>query len=185
MSQSLLLDITRESITEVFEAKRTINKDQILKDFPALEQNIAVYVNIYLNNELRGSSGSVTTDKSLLESIVYHAKVAAFEDERFNPLITSEYLQATLELSLLTPLKELNYENLEDIKNAVVPKEDGLVISLGKNQAAFLPQVWTQLSSFDEFFKQLLQDSGLKDLNSKPKVFTFQVEKQQADAILQ
>ncbi len=184
MSQSLLLDIARESITEVLEAQTTINKKQLLKDYPILDKPLSSFVSLYLNNELRGLSGSIFTQESLLEGIIHHAKTAAFQDERFEPLSTSEYLQISLELSLLTPLRELIYENSDDIKKNVKPKEDGLVISLGKKQAAFLPQVWTKLSSFDEFFSQLLNESGINNLNEHPQVFTFQVEKHRDEPIL-
>jgi len=184
MSQSLLLDIARESITEVLEAQNTIDKQQLIKDYPVLAEPIATFVTLYFHNELRGSSGSVFAENSLLEAIILHAKTAAFLDERFEPLRTSEYLQTIIELSLLTPLKELNYETLDDIKKAVVPREDGLVIVLGEKQGAFLPQVWTQLNNFDEFFSRLLQESGLNSLDEHPQVFTFQVEKQSDEPIL-
>jgi AmmeMemoRadiSam system protein A len=184
MSQSLLLDITRESITEVFEARNTIDKQQLIKDFPVLAQPISCFVSLYLNNKLRGSSGSVFAENSLLEEIIFHAKTAAFIDERFEPLRTSEYLQTTIELSLLTPLKELSYESIEDIKKAVIPKEDGMLLLLGEKQGAFLPQVWKQFSNFEAFFSHLLQESNLESLDEHPQVFTFQVEKQSDEPIL-
>lgn len=184
MSQSLLLDIARESITEVFEAQNTLNKEQLIKEYPILDEPLASFVTLYFNNELRGASGSVSPTKSLLEDIIYNAKRAAFQDERFEPLKTAEYLQTTIELSLLTPLKELNYKSLEDIKNSVTPHKDGLLISLGEKQATFLPQVWTQLSTFESFFEQLLKECEISDFNEHPQVFTFQVEKQSDEPIL-
>ena len=184
MSQSLLLDIARESITEVFEAQNTIDKQKLIKDYPILAEPVASFITLYVNNELRGSSGSVFAEASLLEEIILHSKTAAFLDERFEPLRTSEYLKTIIELSLLTPLKELTYESLDDIKKAVIPKEDGVVIVLGEKQGAFLPQVWSQLSDFDTFFSHLLQESGLSSLDEHPQVFTFQVEKQSDEPIL-
>ena len=184
MSQSLLLDIARESITEVFEAHNTIDKKTLLQEYPILNEPIASFVTLYFEGELRGAMGSVFPKDSLLEEIIYNAKAAAFQDERFEPLKTSEYLQTTIELSLLTPLTELKYTNLEEIKEAVNPREDGLVIISGKKQAAFLPQVWSQLPSFEAFFQGLLKESGLTDLNDSPQIFTFQVEKQRDEPIL-
>lgn len=184
MSQSLLLDIARESITEVLEADNTIDRLKLLSEYPILKEPIASFVTLYINNELRGSMGSVYPKQSLLEEIIYNAKAAAFEDKRFEPLKTSEYLQTTIELSLLTPLKELLYESIEDIKKSVKEREDGLVLSLGDKQGAFLPQIWSQLPNFDEFFARLLEESGIESLDEHPQVFTFQVEKQSDEPIL-
>jgi len=186
MSQSLLLQIVRESITEVFEAKFTIDKKQLIQKYPALEEPIASFVTIYLDDELRGSQGSVFPSQSLLEGIIYNAKAAAFEDERFSPLKTSEYLRSKIELSLLTPLVELQYNDLADIKAQIKPGFDGLIITLDNKQSAFLPQIWSQLNDFDSFFSHLLKEAGLslEDISSHPKIFTFQVEKQLDEPIL-
>lgn len=186
MSQSLLLKIARESIAEVFEAQNTINKQDLLEAYPVLKEPISSFVTIYLNDELRGSVGSIIPTRSLLDDIIYNAKAAAFEDKRFSPLKTSEYLRSTLELSLLTPPKELSYTCLEEIKEQVTPAEDGLIISHGNKHAAFLPQIWSQLKSFEEFFEHLLQEASLHsdDLAAHPQIFTFQVEKQRDEPIL-
>ncbi len=186
MSQSLLLQITRESIVEVFEAQNTINKEKLIQDYPVLKETIASFVTIYLDDELRGEKGSIFPSKSLLDDIIHNAKVAAFEDPRFSPLKTSEYLHATIELSLLSPPKELHYTGLAEIQEQVISGSDGLIISLGQNQSAFLPQMWSKFPDFDTFFSHLLKEAGLSqnDMSSHPQVFTFQVEKQLDEPIL-
>ncbi len=186
MSKSLLLKIARESITEVFEAHNTIKKEDLYKEFPVLKKHIASFVTIYLDDELRGSMGSIIPTRPLLDDIIHNAKSAAFEDRRFTPLKTSEYLHASLELSLLTEPKEIAYQSISDIKEQIRCGMDGLIITLGDKQAAFLPQIWNQLDSFDAFFSHLLQEAGLTSemMNKHPKVFTFQVEKQSDQPIL-
>lgn len=187
MSQSLLLKIVRESITEVFEARNTINREQLIQDYPVLQEPIASFVNIYLDDDLRGSHGSVFPAGSLLEGIIHNAKAAAFEDPRFSPLKTSEYLQAKIELSLLTPPKEISYQIIDEIKKQVTPNQDGLIISLGENHSAFLPQVWSQFNDFDSFFSRLLAEAELTlhDMGSHPKISIFQIEKQIDEPILE
>lgn len=103
MSRSILLQLARDSIQEVLEAKRTIDKPTLLSEHPLLNEKIATTVNIYLANELRGSFASKDATKSLLEDIVYNAKKSAFEDKNFTPLTTSEYLSCEIELLLITP----------------------------------------------------------------------------------
>lgn len=187
MSQSLLLQIVRESITEVFEAQNTIDREKLLQDYPVLKEPIASFVTIYLDDELRGSQGSVFPSQSLLNDIIHNAKSAAFEDLRFSPLKTSEYLHAKIELSLLTPPVELQYNTVAEIKMQVSPQTDGMIISLGEKKSAFLPQIWSQLEDFDTFFSQLLSEAGmsLNDISSHPQIFTFQIEKQTDEPILQ
>ncbi len=101
MSRSILLQLARESIQEVFEAQRTIDKKTLLSMHPLLNEPIKTTVNIYLEDKLRGSWSS--EDKSLLESIIYNAKKSAFEDKNFTPISTSEYLSCELEILLITP----------------------------------------------------------------------------------
>ncbi len=103
MSRSVLLQLARDSIAEVFQAQRTINKSVLLSQHPLLEQKISTTVNIYLENELRGSFSSKTPQLSLLEDIIRNAKMSAFEDSNFSPLRTSEYLHCEIELILNTP----------------------------------------------------------------------------------
>ena len=93
MSRSVLLQLVRDSIAEVLQAQRTIEKNILIKEHPLLEQKIATKVNIYLNNELRGSAHSNEAQRSLIEDIIRNAKRCAFEDTNFTPISTSEYLK--------------------------------------------------------------------------------------------
>jgi AMMECR1 domain-containing protein len=103
MSRSVLLQLARDSIQEVFQAQRTIDKPALFNEHPLLKEKIATTVNIYLENELRGSYGSAEATKTLLEDIIFNAKKSAFEDKNFTPLTTSEYLSCEIELLLNTP----------------------------------------------------------------------------------
>jgi len=103
MSRSVLLQLARDSIAEVLEAQRTIDKKTLLDAHPLLNEKIATRVNIYLDNELRGSSFSKEATFSLLEDIVINAKRSAFQDKNFTPISTSEYLSCEIELILSTP----------------------------------------------------------------------------------
>jgi len=185
MSQSLLLKIVRESIAEVFEAKKTIDKAAILQEHPVLNEPIAAFVSIYLDKALRAQSGTVHPQASLLDTIIFHAKAAAFEDENNPALKVSEYIKATIELSLLNPAKELNYETLADLKSQIRPHQDGISILYKDKEYSFLPQFWSQFDSFEDFFTALLKQAGLKDLSTHPKVYLFQCETSSDAPIIQ
>jgi len=102
-TRSVLLQLVRDSIQEVYEAHRTIDRSKLLSQHPLLNEKISTTIKIYLDNKLRGSSSSSKASKSLLEDIVHNAKKAAFEDKNFSPLTTSEYLRSEIELILNTP----------------------------------------------------------------------------------
>lgn len=102
MSRSVLLQLARDSIQEVLEANRTIDKQTLLQQHPLLNEKIATTVNIYLDSKLRGSASSNTPSNTLIEDIIRNAKVSAFEDKNFTPISTSEYLNCEIELILNT-----------------------------------------------------------------------------------
>ena len=100
MSRSVLLQLTRDSIQEVLEAKNTIDREDLIQTHPLLTQVIPTTVNLYIANELRGTNQQ--TNLPLVDAIIIGAKKAAFEDENFSPLKTSEYLSCEIELILHT-----------------------------------------------------------------------------------
>lgn len=101
--RSVLLQLARDSIQEVFEAHKTINRLELLQKYPLLKENIKTTLNIYIDSKLRGSSSLYTQKSKLLDDIILNAKKSAFEDINFNPLTTSEYLKCEIELLLDTP----------------------------------------------------------------------------------
>ena len=103
MSRSVLLQLARDSIAEVLEAQRTIDRESLLEQHPLLNEKIATRINLYLGSELRGSSHSKEPNLSLLEDIIKNAKISAFQDKNFSPISTSEYLSCEIELLLSTP----------------------------------------------------------------------------------
>ncbi|MDQ7045219.1 MAG: AMMECR1 domain-containing protein [Sulfurimonas sp.] len=103
MPRSVLLQLARDSIVEVFAAQRTIEKEHLIQKHPLLSQKIKTQVNIYLNNELRGTAASSNATSTLIEDIIRNSKRSAFEDSNFSPLCTSEYLSCEIEIILTTP----------------------------------------------------------------------------------
>ncbi len=103
MSRSVLLQLARDSIEEVFQAQKTIDKDSLLHKYPLLKEKIPTTINIFINKELKGSYTTQDSQTSLLNNIIICAKKAAFEDTKQDILKTSEYLHCDIELLLTTP----------------------------------------------------------------------------------
>jgi len=125
-SRSVLLQLVRDSIHEVYEAKRTIDKINLIKEHPLLNEKISTTVNIYLDNELRGSYSSDDNSKPLIEDIIHNAKKSAFENKNFAPLTTSQYLNCEIELILNTA------DGVISEKDPAILKEDQNLKSLIK-----------------------------------------------------
>lgn len=130
MPRSVLLQLARDSIAEVLEMQRTIDKHSLIEEHPLLNQKIATRINLYLENELRGSAYSQSSDLTLIDDIIINAKKSAFEDENFSPISTSEYLSCEVELILSTPDGVISEkdpailkENTPHIKDVVATNE--------------------------------------------------------------
>lgn len=102
MSRSVLLQVARDSIQEVLQGHRSIDKKTLLSKHPLLNNKISTTVNIYIQNKLHGTSSSKNNSLSLLEDIILNAKKSAFEDKNFTPLSTSQYLECEIEILLNT-----------------------------------------------------------------------------------
>jgi uncharacterized protein len=103
MSRSVLLQLARDSIEEVLQTKSTINKEALLKEHPLLNQKIPTTVKLFIEDELRGFYASTDEIHTLLHEIIINTKKAAFENDSFSPITTSEYLACEIELTLQTP----------------------------------------------------------------------------------
>jgi AMMECR1 domain-containing protein len=111
MSQSILLTVARASIEEVLQSQYSIDRTGLIAQYPILAEPMATEIILYVGEKMRGSSKSDAACRSLLEDIIYNAKVAAFQDERFNPLVTSEYLHSTIRLTLFSPDGEMSHQS--------------------------------------------------------------------------
>jgi uncharacterized protein len=111
MSQSVLLTIARASIEEVLQGQNSINRSELLEQYPILSEPMATQISLYLGSKVRGVAKTQNVERSLLEDIIYNAKAAAFQDEAFDPLVTSEYLHATIQLTIYSPDGELSHQS--------------------------------------------------------------------------
>ena len=109
MSRSVLLQLARDSIAEVFEAQRTIDKPALLKEHPLLNENINLILNIFIENKLKSSYTVKETNTPLIDNIILAAKKAAFESEEV--ITTSEYLHSEIELVLETPEGQISQKD--------------------------------------------------------------------------
>ncbi len=117
MSQSVLLAVARSSIEEVLKAENSINRADLVSKYPILDETIQTEIAIFIDNKLRGVASDRDSERSLLESIIHNAKCAAFLDEDYEPLTTTEYLHSTIKLTIYSSDGELSHQSEPIIHN--------------------------------------------------------------------
>ena len=179
MENQVLLEIAKKSIEKKFDETVKIDKTKLLTDFPFLAQNGATFVTLTLNKQLRGCIGSLQAHRPLLDDLISNANAAAFEDPRFYELTRDEFKKVKIEISILSTPVEVIYTNIEDLKSKIKPNIHGVILQKDGRKSTFLPQVWEQLSTFEEFFSHLCHKGSFEVncLEFHPHVFTYEVKK--------
>jgi AmmeMemoRadiSam system protein A len=93
------------------------------------------FVTIFCRGELRGCLGRVTSDWPLPDLVSHLAQEVADSDPRFTPVEPHELDDIILEVSVLTPEREIH--SLEEIELG----RHGLIIEQGSRKGLLLPQV--------------------------------------------
>ncbi len=104
---------------------------------PGLLQPMGAFVTLTENGELRGCIGNFDPEDPVYKIIQSVAVSAATKDTRFKPVVESELPNINIEISTLSPLKQIN--NWQD----VVLGKNGVRIVLNGKSGTLLPQVAT------------------------------------------
>jgi AmmeMemoRadiSam system protein A len=122
-----------------------------------LNEKKGVFVTLTINNQLRGCIGLPYPEKPLIDALIEASKEVC-HDPRFPPLTENELPKVRIEISILSTPKPVK---LEDIK-----KGDGIILKKGFNSALYLPQVWKQLPTKNQFLTNLAEKAGLSDYHN-------------------
>jgi len=176
--RTFLMDLARKAL--VAAARRTnppvVDPNHLTS---LLEEPGACFVTLTKGGELRGCIGHLHAAEPLYQSVMDNARASALEDHRFSPVEPGELGELEIEISVLTPPEPLAFASPADLLQRLRPGLDGVILKRGSRQATFLPQVWDQFSSAEEFLRHLsLKARGGADFWKQPgtEVFTYQVE---------
>lgn len=176
----ILIALAKAAILVALNQPDDFDLEDALKKYPSLQENGAVFVTINTtpNDQLRGCIGSLQAYRPLYKDIILNAQSAALRDSRFPPLTVDELKYITVEVSILSEPKVLEYHDKNDLKNKVVPFQDGIVLKHHGKQATYLPQVWEDLPKFDDFFSSLCLKANLDSncLSEHPEISIYQVK---------
>lgn len=155
-----LLESARESINKGLCGKTlTVNAS----DFPEpLRLPRATFVTLHVDGKLHGCIGTLDVRKPLVEDVVSNAWSAAFQDPRFPALTWPEYEQLEIHISILSSPESMSFSSEAELLAQLRPQVDGLILEDGHHRGTFLPSVWEQLPSPNEFLRQLKLKAGLE-----------------------
>jgi hypothetical protein len=133
------------------------------------------FVTLKKKGGLRGCIGHIVGHYPLAETISQMAVAAALQDPRFPPVTRQEWSAIEIEISVLTPLKEITDPT------AIEVGRHGLYIQKGDRSGLLLPQVATEYG-WDrlKFLEQTCRKAGLptdawKDPGAKVQIFSAQI----------
>lgn len=172
---ALLIRAARQSILDGYQQKET----PVPKERPIFLEARGVFVtlNTHPKKELRGCVGFVRPDRPLGEAVVLAARLAAFEDGRFEPVRKSEMENIAIEISVLGIPQLIKSEEPAARVKAVHIGQDGLVIQYGRSSGLLLPQVAVEWNFTPQtFLEAVCEKAGLpKDMwkSASAKLWTF------------
>jgi AmmeMemoRadiSam system protein A len=139
----------------------------------------AVFVTLTKAGVLRGCIGSLQAFQPLYQDVQERAIQAASEDYRFAQVKAAELASLKIEISILSQPQPLMYDIPDQLPDKIRAGIDGVILQDGPRRATFLPQVWQQLPSKEEFLSHLCAKMGASPSLWKTKMLdvqTYQVE---------
>ncbi len=140
---------------------------------PFFEKLAATFVTLHTSGALHGCVGSLEPRCSLVEDVRHNALAAAFQDPRFPPLNAEELDGLKVEVSLLSPLEPIQFEDEADALSKITPFVHGVVLRYGSFVGTFLPQVWEKIPDKIQFFGELKRKAGLPRDFWSPEIQVF------------
>lgn len=161
----VLLALARRALIEAFGAEVEPGGESAVDSDAEpdwLAEPGASFVTLKIDGELRGCIGSLLAYRTLAEDVSGNALAAAFHDPRFPRLGARELPRVRIEVSVLSALEPVPYEDEADLLSRIRPGIDGLVLEHDGHRGTFLPAVWRNLPRPEEFLRQLKRKAGLR-----------------------
>jgi AmmeMemoRadiSam system protein A len=153
--KGILLKIARESVEHAVLGKpfpkRTFHQPHLLEERGA-------FVTLKIQGDLRGCIGQFISDEPLWKVVRDRARASALEDPRFPRVSPDEVPNLDIEISALTPLREI--ESVDEIEVG----RHGIFITRGFCRGTLLPQVATEHGwDRETFLVHTCRKAGLPD----------------------
>ena len=171
--QNILLETARKSIDHGLSKNERLVLD-VAAHPESLQIKRASFVTLKIAGQLRGCIGQTTPLYPLVTSVCENAYSSAFCDPRFKPLTDEEFRNIHLSISVLTPVRPLEFTSEPELIEKLESGIDGLIIEKGHQRATFLPAVWESLPDAREFLQHLKHKAGLAKDEMPEKAWHYQ-----------
>lgn len=165
-----LLDLARATLADHF-ADRPFTTPPPAEG--PLTELRGAFVTLTARGELRGCIGHVIPVAPLWQSVRQNALAAALADPRFPPVEGRELGGLAMEVSALTPLREVAAEEVE-------PGRHGVLVQRGRFRGLLLPQVATEYGwDRETFLAHTCRKAGLdrdRWRDSETRIYVFEAE---------
>ena len=142
-----LLKLARDTITFYLDQGKPLDRGT---DEEVLGEVMGVFVTLRRNHQLRGCIGNIIGTKPLYLGVRDMAIAAATQDFRFKTVTKDELRDIHIEISVLTPLKQIT--NTDEI----ILGKHGVLVKDAYRSGVYLPQVATETGwSKEEFMNSL------------------------------
>jgi AmmeMemoRadiSam system protein A len=151
--------------------KGQMEQAQSVFNGPEPGDSSGVFVTLHKNGELRGCVGQLSGSGRPLSEVLRDSAIsAAFRDPRFSPLESVELKKIIIEISLLSPFRDIR--STDEIELG----RHGVLLRNGFHSALFLPQVASEQGwDLSGFMEHLSLKAGLHGTAWLDKTSTFQV----------
>jgi len=122
----------------------------------------AAFVTLRRDGRLLGCIGSMEPRRPLADDVAAHAFDAAFRDPRLPPVTLDDWEHLDVEISVLGPLERLPVRDRVELLATLRPGVDGVLLTSREGRGTFLPSVWHQVRSPEEFLDLLWRKAGLR-----------------------
>jgi AmmeMemoRadiSam system protein A len=129
--QQRLLVLARRAL----DARVRGGEPPVIQDGERVPVPAGAFVTIHRGDDLRGCLGRLECDSPLDHVVVHLATIVADSDPRFPPVAAEELADIYIEISILTPEREIR--SLDEIEIG----RHGLVVERGSRRGLLLPQV--------------------------------------------
>ena len=148
-----ILELARQAVAEA------VCRNRLLPEIPTsgiFERRCGVFITLHVHKRLHGCIGVIDAKEPLGQSIPRCAASAALEDPRFPKMLPEELGALDVEVSLLSPLENIQPEEIEIGKH-------GLMVEQDLRRGLLLPQVATEHHLDKErFLQETCRKAGLR-----------------------
>ncbi|HEY2370294.1 MAG TPA: AmmeMemoRadiSam system protein A [Polyangiaceae bacterium] len=123
------------------------------------------------DGRLQGCIGSLEPRRALADDVAQNALAACFADPRATPISAGDLDALKVEVSVLSPLERIAYDGTEaGARAALRVGTDGVLLTCCGHRGTFLPQMWEQLETPEEFLTELKRKAHLSPEFWSPEI---------------